>query len=223
MWWGKNSFFQLSQPRAELAMVCPPNHSTDRHLAFPPVSSALTLRHALLTAGLSICSSNLPWPWPQLTWDPHSRASGQRNGTEHQKWHATGTNEGGRGISDSTNHFPFVPQMFGLTSCFQKADPSMGAWEMQDVCLALQIQPKELQRCIWGLDAMAVPTHTQSKSRDKYESEKEKNLWNFVQVLSTSTHAEKLYLSKPSHWLHEERSLDLVPALCMLWYKANSC
>lgn len=34
--------------------------------------------------------------------------------------------------------------------------------------------------------------------RDKYESEKEK-LWNFVQVLSTFTHAEKLYLSKPSH------------------------
>lgn len=66
----------------------------------------------------------------------------------------------------------------------------MGAWEMQDVCLALKIQPKELQRCTWGLDAMAVPIHTQSKSRDKYESEKEK-LWNFVQVLSTFTHAER--------------------------------
>lgn len=74
----------------------------------------------------------------------------------------------------------------------------MGARETQDVCLALKIQHKELQICTWGLEATTVPIHTQSKSRDEYESEKEK-LQNFVQVLSTFTHSKNLYLSKSSH------------------------
>lgn len=165
------------------------------------MSSALTLRHALLTAGLSVCSYNLHCAWPQLSWDPHSRASGQscpgRNDTEHHNWHM---NEDGRGISESTNHFPSMQQTFGQYFLLPKGRSFDGCMRNAG-CLALKIQPKELQRCTWGLEAMAVPIHTQSKSRDKYESEKEK-LWNFVQVLSTFTHVEKLYLSKPSHWLH---------------------
>jgi len=64
--------------------------------------------------------------------------------------------------------------------------------------MAFEIQHKELQIYTWGLEATTVPIHTQSKSRDKYESEKEK-LQNFVQVLSTFTYAENLYLSKSSH------------------------
>lgn len=201
----ENSFFQLSQPRAELAMVCPPNHSTDRHLAIP------TCEFCSHTQARSIES----WPvhlftqpslcLAQLSWDPHSRAPGwtgleemtlnTRTDTPPAQMKMPGAFQTAQIIFLSCNRH------LVKTSCFQKADPSMGAWEMQDVCLALKIQPKELQRCTWGLDAMAVPIHTQSKSRDKYESEKEK-LWNFVQVLSTFTHAEKLYLSKPPHWLH---------------------
>lgn len=113
----ENSFFQLSQPRAELAMVCPPNHSTDRHLAIPtcefcshtqarsieswPVhlftQPSLCLAPAQL--GPSLQGSRVNWPG--------------RNDTEHQNWHTTSTNEDARGISDSTDNFPFMQQTFG--------------------------------------------------------------------------------------------------------------
>lgn len=204
MWGGKNSFFQLSQPRAELAMVSPPNHSTDRHLAIPTCelcshtqARSIDCRPVHLFIQPSLCLApaqlgpSLQGFRERLSW---------KNDTEHQSWHTTSTNEDGRGISESTNNFPFMQQTFGQGFLLPKGRSFDGCMRNAG-CLAHKIQPKELQRCTWGLEAMAVPIHTQSKSRDKYESEKEK-LWNFIQVLSTFTHAEKLYWSKPSHWLH---------------------
>lgn len=97
-----------------------------------------------------------------------------------------------------------------------------GCTRAQDVYLAFKTQHKELQICTWGLKATTVPIHTQSKSRDKYESEKEK-LQNFVQVLSTFTHAENLYLSKSSHWLHMWGRITCTEKDYWIWSLLYTC
>lgn len=120
-----------------------------------------------------------------------------RNNTEQQNWHRMCTSEDVR----QQESFSFmILQAFIQDFLLAKCRFFNGCRRTQDVYLAFKTQHKELQICTWGLKATAVPIHTQSKSRDKYESEKEK-LQGFVQVLSTFTHAEDLYLSKLSHWL----------------------